>query len=97
MTAWTKTKDGWRLELGAEDGEEPSLPRLEIHTGKGAWIVCVLGPASGRACAGAAWSVEDAQRAAIVEAQKFLDSQYQPLLGQLLSERSAGEVGDGAQ
>ena len=84
MAIWTKTRGGWRLDL--EEAVEPSLPRLEIHEGKGTWVVCVLGPTSGRARTGSARSLEDAQRAALAEAQAFLDPEYQPLLGELMSQ-----------
>lgn len=86
MATWTKTREGWRLDLEGAETLEPSLPRLEIHEGKGAWVVCVLGPTSGRARTGFARSLEDAQRAALAEAQAFLDPEYQPLLSELLSQ-----------
>ena len=86
--AWTETADGWRLELGTADRRGPSLPRLEIHHGKSAWVVCVLGSRSGRASTGTAFSLEEAQRAALVEARAFLDEEQEPLLGELLSEQA---------
>jgi hypothetical protein len=86
MIAWTETAEGWRLEIGRTDGGGPSLPRLELHRGKETWVVCVLGSGSGRARTGRAWSLEEAQRAALVEARAFLDEEHQPLLAELLSE-----------
>jgi uncharacterized protein YciI len=86
MAAWTKTGEGWRLNLKETDALEPSLPRLEIHERKETWVLCVLGPTSGRARTGSARSLEEAQRAALAEAQAFLDQEYQPLLSELLSQ-----------
>lgn len=90
MIDWTETVDGWRLELGRADGREPSLPRLEIRRGKETWVVCVLGSRSGRACTGTAWSLAEAQRAALAEARGFLDEEHQPLLAELLSAQGCG-------
>lgn len=84
MLEWAKRQDGgWQLDL-REAGSR--LPRLELHQGKGTWIICVVGPRSSRARTGAAWGLEEAQRMAVLEAQAFLDARYQPLLSQLLSE-----------
>lgn len=80
MPAWTKTQDGWRLDL---EKAGSGLPRLELRQGKGTWITCVLGSNSSRARTGAA-SLEEAQRMAVLEAQEFLEAKYQPLLSQLL-------------
>lgn len=99
MKTWTQTADGWRLELGRRDATGPSLPRLEIHQARETWVVCVLGSGSGRACTGRAWSLEEAQRVALVEARAFLDEEDRPLLAELPSEqgRRHGEADvDGA-
>ncbi len=86
MLAWTKTEDGWQLRLGETEPRSPSLPRLEVRRVKGAWVVCLLTQKFGRARTGAVWSLEDAQRAALVEAQEFLDRGYRPLLDWMLSD-----------
>ena len=86
MAIWTKTREGWRLDLEEAETLEPPLPRLGIHERKGTRVVCVLGPTSGRVRTGSARCLEDAQRAALAEAQAFLDPEYQPLLSELLSQ-----------
>ena len=86
MAAWTRTEDGWRLELGRAGERGSSLPRLEVRASKGTWIICVLGTASGLASTGTVSSVEEAQRAAVTAAREFLDRRYRPLLTELLSE-----------
>ena len=83
MLAWAKTQEGWQLDLKEADSR---LPRLELHQGKGTWIICVLGPRSSRARTGAGWDLEEAQRMAVLDAQAFLEDEYQPLLSQLLSK-----------
>lgn len=95
MIAWTETVDGWRLELAGTDGQGPSLPRLELRQGKESWIVCVLGSGSGRARTGRAWTLEEAQREALVEAREFLDERHRPLLAELLSEHGRRHGGGG--
>lgn len=75
MPAWTKTEDGWQLRLGKTEERAPSLPRLEIRRVEGAWVVCLLTDEFGRARTGTVWSLEEAQRAALVEAQEFLESE----------------------
>lgn len=75
MRAWTKTEAGWQLRLGETEALAASLPRLEIHRVKGAWVVCLLTKEFGRARTGTVWSLEEAQRAALVEAQEFLGSE----------------------
>lgn len=75
MRAWTKTEAGWQLRLGETEALAPSLPRLEIRRVKGAWVVCLLTKEFGRARTGTVWSLEEAQRAALVEAQEFLGSE----------------------
>ena len=87
MAAWTRTVDGWRLGFEEADGAGPSLPRLEIHEANATWVVCVLAPRAGRARTGAAWSLEEAQRVALLEARNFLGPDYLPRLDALLSER----------
>ncbi len=85
MLAWTRTEDGWQLQLGEAEARDPSLPRLEVRRVKGAWVICLLTREFGRARTGTIWSLEGAQRAAVVEAQRLLDRGYWPLLDQTLS------------
>ena len=89
MLAWTKTEDGWQLRLRETEPRTSSLPRLEVRRVKGAWVVCLLTQKFGRARTGTAWTLEDAQRAALVEAQEFVDRDYGPLLDRMLSDFDA--------
>ncbi len=94
MLTWTKTEDGWQLSLGQTGVRDSSLPRLEIHRVEGTWVVCVLTPRSGRARTGTAWTLEDAQHTALVEAQEFLDRDCRPPLEQALSSLDGSHAVD---
>ncbi len=87
MLAWTRTPDGWALNLDGSDASRAvSLPRLELHAGPGGWTaVCHLPDGTSRAAAvGAASTVLAAKRAAVEDARQTLGPPWDEALGEVL-------------
>ena len=87
MAAWTRTPDGWAVNLDGSDAAAGfSLPRLELHSGPHGWTgVCHLEGGTTKAVSiGHAGSAAEARRTAVEAALEVLGERWQPALRALL-------------
>ncbi len=87
MTAWTRTEDGWAVNLdGTDAASEFTLPRIELHSGPHGWTcVCHLEDGTTRPLAiGPASTAAEARRAAVEHALAALGAPYEAALRKLL-------------
>ncbi len=87
MAGWTRTEDGWAVNLDGTDAErEFTLPRLELHSGPHGWTcVCHLEGGTQRTLAIAdAATAAQARRAAVESAMAALGERYEAALRRLL-------------
>ncbi len=87
MAGWTRTPDGWAVNLDGSDAAEAfSLPRLELHSGAHGWTgVCHLEGGSSKVLPVAhAGSAAEARRSAVEGALAALGERWAPALRALL-------------
>ncbi len=87
MTAWTRTPDGWAVNLdGTDASREFTLPRIELHSGARGWTcVCHLEDGTTRPLAiGASSTAAEARRVAVEHALAALGPPYEAALRKLL-------------
>ena len=88
MKGWTRTSDGWALNLDGSDAEAGfSLPRLELHASPAGWqCVCHLPDGTSlRPPQARADSISAAKGAALREARSILGYSYPGVLDALLA------------
>jgi hypothetical protein len=86
MAGWTKTADGWAVNLdGSDAGEGVSLPRVELRsTGRGWICVCRLANGVALESPGPPYgSVPESKRAAVARARAALGSGWAAALDAL--------------
>jgi hypothetical protein len=83
MAGWTRTPDGWAVNLDGSDAAAGfSLPRIELHSGSHGWTgVCHLEGGTSRALPiGHTGSVAEARRAAADGAAAALGERWEAAL-----------------
>ncbi len=83
MAAWTRTPDGWAVNLDGSDAAAAfSLPRIELHSGPRGWTaVCHLEGGTSRTLEiGHAGTAAEARRAAVEHARAALGDRWQGIV-----------------
>ncbi len=87
MISWSRTLDGWAVNLdGTDAAREFTLPRIELHSGAQGWTcVCHLPDGTSRQVPlGPAPSAAAAKRAGVEEALLVFGTRYESELRALL-------------
>ena len=87
MGKWTRTADGWAVNLdGSDAGAVFSLPRVEVRSSSQGWrLMCFLADGTRRERAGGALgSATAAKAAAIGDAGRMLGPEHSAAVAELL-------------
>lgn len=89
MVTWTRTGEGWAVNLDGTDATSRfALPRLELRSSPEGWqCMCLLADGRSHRIRGAVGSLQAARRTTVEEARAVLGAEYGPALDALLAAR----------